>query len=236
MDDVIVNVFVKLFCFVVFGVFIILVVFILIMILMSIEGKMFWFMVMIFSFVVLGVFLFFFMYVLVIFVFMFFKKIEVKNIIVDCLVNSIKKMYKFVFIFLLWYYQFVFGVVLVLFIVSVVLFCSLGVVFIFMLEEGDLVMQMVVQLGSLLQESICISIKVECVFLDNFLEVCYVVLKIGIVEVFIDFMVIEDVDIMIIFKDQVEWISVSDWEELVSKMKEELEVIVGVFFEFIQFI
>lgn len=94
-------------------------------------------------------------------------------------------------------------------------------------------MQMVIQLGSFLQESVKIVGKVEKIFFDNFLEVEYVVFKIGIVEVFIDFMVIEDVDIMIIFKLQGEWVSVMDWEGLVDVMKEKLEVIVGVFFEFI---
>lgn len=56
--------------------------------------------------------------------------------------------------------------------------------------------------------------------MDWFLEIKYVVVKIGIVEVFIDLMVVEDVDVMIVMKFFKEWIFVLSWVEMVEKMKE----------------
>src|SRR5690606_3092850 len=49
-----------------------------------------------------------------------------------------------------------------------------------------------------------------------------------------DPMAIEDGDIMIIMKDKADWVSAETREELVSMMKEKLEVITGASFDFTQ--
>jgi cobalt-zinc-cadmium resistance protein CzcA len=121
-----------------------------------------------------------------------------------------------------------------LFIGTYLLFRSLGAVFIPTLEEGDLAMQMTIQPGSSLKESVLTSTKAEKIILENFPEVKHVVSKIGTAEVPTDPMAIEDADIMIILKEKKEWTSASTREELADLMKEKLDVVVGASFEFTQ--
>lgn len=114
------------------------------------------------------------------------------------------------------------------------LFLRLGSVFVPTLEEGDLAMQLTVRPGSNLAESIRTTTAAERILMENFPEVRGVVSKIGTAEIPTDPMAIEDSDVMILLKPREEWTTTDNREVLVERMKEKLEQIPGVGFEFTQ--
>jgi len=113
-------------------------------------------------------------------------------------------------------------------------FSRMGGEFLPTLEEGDLAVQMALPPGSSLSESIASSTKAERILLENFPEVREIVSKIGTAEVPTDPMAVEDADIMIIMKPKSEWVSADNREDLMNLMKEKLDVLAGVEFEFTQ--
>lgn len=234
MDDIVIESSSKLFRAAVFGVFIILVVFIPIMTLTGIEGKMFRPMAMTFSFAVLGALILSLTYVPAVTALVLPKKIRSRTSFADRIIKFLQGIYKPSLNFALRSPWLILGSAGVLLIATLLLFRTMGSVFIPTLEEGDLAMQMAIQPGSSLNESVKTATKAEKILLDNFPEVKHVVSKIGTAEVPTDPMAIEDADIMIILKDKEEWVSADSREELVEKMKEKLEVIVGAGFEFTQ--
>ncbi len=234
MDDIIIGSSSKLFRSAVFGVFIILVVFVPIMTLTGIEGKMFRPMAMTFSFAVLGALILSLTYVPAMTALFLPKNIRYRPSFADKIMNFLRRLYKPVLDFSLKYYALVLLAAGAILVGTFLLFKTMGSVFIPTLEEGDLAMQMAIQPGSSLQESVRSSTKAEKILLDNFPEVKHVVSKIGTAEVPTDPMAIEDGDIMIILKDKEEWTSASGREELVELMKEKLEVVAGASFEFTQ--
>ncbi|WP_421946396.1 CusA/CzcA family heavy metal efflux RND transporter [Phaeodactylibacter xiamenensis] len=234
MDNIIIDESAKLFRAAVFGVFIILTVFIPIMTLTGIEGKMFRPMAMTFSFAVLGALILSLTYVPMMTAWVMPRNIKAHKTFADRIVNFLRKLYRPTLEGALRLPQLVLGATLTVLIGSVLLFRTLGAEFLPTLEEGDLAMQMAIQPGSSLQESVKTAGKAEKILLDNFPEVEHVVSKIGTAEVPTDPMAIEDADIMIILKPQGEWVSATDREGLVDAMKEKLEVIAGASFEFTQ--
>ncbi|MEZ4987685.1 MAG: CusA/CzcA family heavy metal efflux RND transporter [Saprospiraceae bacterium] len=234
MDDMIVTSSAKLFRSAVFGVFIILVVFVPIMTLTGIEGKMFRPMAMTFSFAVSGALLLSLTYVPAVSALVLPKTIKSHTSFADKIVGVLRKIYQPSLELALRRPGWILGSALVVLIGATLLFRTLGAVFIPTLEEGDLAMQMAVQPGSSLQESVKTSTKAEKILLDNFPEIKHVVSKIGTAEVPTDPMAIEDADIMIILKEKHEWTSATTREELVEKMKEKLSDIAGASFEFTQ--
>lgn len=234
MDSVVVDASAKLFRAAVFGVFIILIVFIPIMTLTGIEGKMFRPMAMTFSFAVLGALILSLTYVPMMTAWVMPRKIRDKRTISDRIIQFLQNLYRPVIHFALRLPYLILGIATALLIGTVLLFKTLGAEFIPTLEEGDLAMQMTIQPGSSLTESVNTSTKAERILLENFPEIKHVVSKIGTAEVPTDPMAIEDADIMIILKEKEEWVSAENREGLVEKMKEKLEVIAGATFEFTQ--
>ncbi|KAA3623470.1 MAG: CusA/CzcA family heavy metal efflux RND transporter, partial [Bacteroidetes bacterium] len=234
MDGIITEASSKLFRSAVFGVFIILVVFIPIMTLTGIEGKMFRPMAMTFSFAVLGALLLSLTYVPMMASLILKKKIKETKSFADRLMDGFRSIYRPTLEFVLKIPGLIIGTSLLIFLAAFMLFRSMGAEFIPTLEEGDLAMQMTIQPGSSLTESINTSSKAEKILLENFPEVEHVVSKIGTAEVPTDPMAIEDADIMIILKEKDEWTSATGREELADKMKEKLAVIPGASFEFTQ--
>ena len=234
MDGIVSEASAKLFRSAVFGVFIILVVFIPIMTLTGIEGKMFRPMAMTFSFAVLGALILSLTYVPMMTALVLPKKVRTHQSWADRIMHFFRSLYRPSLVWALKYPKFVIGLALAALVVAGLVFGRLGAEFIPTLEEGDLAMQMSVQPGSSLSESIRTTTKAEKVLLDHFPEVRHVVSKIGTAEVPTDPMAVEDADIMIVLKEKEEWTSASSREELIAKMKEKLEVIVGASFEFTQ--
>lgn len=234
MDGIIIEESSKLFRSAVFGVFIILTVFIPIMTLTGIEGKMFRPMAMTFSFAVLGAMILSLTYVPMMAAWAMPKNIREHKSFSGRIVNFIRRLYRPTLEWALRLPGLVLGATVALLLATVLIFRSLGAEFLPTLEEGDLAMQMTIQPGSSLQESIQSSTKAERILLENFPEVQHVVSKIGTAEVPTDPMAIEDADIMIIMKPKEEWVSATNREDLVSQMKEKLSVVAGAGFEFTQ--
>ena len=234
LDAVVIDNTAKLFRSTVFGVFIILVVFIPIMTLTGIEGKMFRPMSMTFSFAVLGALILSLTYVPMMAALVMPKNVVRKINISDHIVRFLRRLYRPVIERSLQYPAVVLASAIGLLVGTVLLFQSLGAVFIPTLEEGDLAMQMAIKPGSSLSESIRSSGKAEQVLLANYPEVQHVVSKIGTAEVPTDPMAIEDADIMIILDEKKNWTSAHSREELVEKMKKDLQVVAGATFEFTQ--
>lgn len=234
MDGVIASSSSKLFRSAFFGVLIILVVFVPIITLTGIEGKMFRPMAMTFSFAILGALILSLTYVPAIAALFLKKDIQEHLTWSDKLMNALKVLYLPVLNAALKFPKVLVAIASSVLVITGILFSSMGSEFIPTLEEGDLAMQMTIQPGSALQESIASSTKAEQVLLENFPEINHVVSKIGTAEVPTDPMAIEDADIMIILKDKEEWTSANSREELVEKMKEKLAVVAGVSFEFTQ--
>lgn len=234
MDDIITDSTSQLFRSAIYGVFIILVVFVPIMTLTGIEGKMFRPMAMTFSFAVLGALLLSLTYVPMMAALLLSKNVREHHTFADKIVNLLRRMYKPSLEWALRHVKLVLAGALALLAGAFLLFSSMGSEFIPTLEEGDLAMQLSIQPGSSLSESVRTTAKAEKILLDNFPEVKHVVSKIGTAEVPTDPMAIEDADIMIVLKEKEEWTSAATREELVDKMKNKLEAVAGASFEFTQ--
>lgn len=217
-----------------FGVLIILVVFIPIMTLTGIEGKMFRPMAMTVSFAILGALILSLTYVPMIAALTLKKTIKDNTSIADRIVGAMRSAYRPTLERALRVPWLVISTAIALLVASIFAFRTMGAEFIPTLEEGDLAMQMTIQPGSSLNESIATTTKAEQVILQHFPEVEHVVSKIGTAEVPTDPMAVEDADIMIIMKPKSEWTTTKDREELVALMKEQLTVIAGASFEFTQ--
>jgi heavy metal efflux system protein len=234
MDRIITESSAKLFRAAVFGVFIILVVFIPIMTLTGIEGKMFRPMALTFSFAILGALILSLTYVPAMAAFILPKQIKAHKSFADRIIIFLRRMYRPTLKLALRFPAMVISLAVAFMVGALLLFRTMGSEFIPTLEEGDLAMQMAIQPGSSLSESINTSTKAERILLENFPEVRHVVSKIGTAEVPTDPMAVEDADIMIILDEKENWTSARTREELVEKMKDALEVIPGATFEFTQ--
>ncbi|MDH5609494.1 MAG: efflux RND transporter permease subunit, partial [Cyclobacteriaceae bacterium] len=213
---------------------IILVVFLPIITLTGIEGKTFRPMALTVSYAILGAMILSMTYVPVVSSLLMSKNIKSHFTVSDRIMNAIRKMYLPVLERSLKLPKLVLGLSIGLFLSTIVVFSQMGAEFIPTLEEGDLAMQMTIQPGSSLEESIKTSTRAEQILLDKFPEIKHVVSKIGTAEVPTDPMAIEDADIMIVMKEKDEWTSAQTREDLVAMMKQELEVIIGATFEFTQ--
>ena len=234
MDEVVSRSAGKIFKSAAFGVLIIIVVFVPIMTLTGIEGKMFRPMAQTVSFAVLGALLLSLTYVPMMAALVLKKDIKATKNVSDKIIGFLRKIYLPAIEAATTHKKTVVAAAFGLFAISAISFTQLGGEFIPTLEEGDLAMQMTIQPGSSLEESVNTATKAERILLDNFPEVKQVVSKIGTAEVPTDPMAIEDGDIMIIMKPKAEWVTTQSREEMVALMKEKLEVVAGASFDFTQ--
>jgi len=219
-----------------FGVIIILIVYLPILAFTGIEGKMFRPMAQTVSFALLGALILSLTYVPVMASLMLKRDVvkKKKKNISDRIVLFFENGHRPVLEFALKYKAAVLSSTLIVVIVSFLAFSRMGAEFIPTLEEGDLAVQMTLNPGSSLSESIASSTRVEKILLEQFPEVKEVVSKIGTAEVPTDPMAVEDADIMVLLKPKNEWVSASSREELAEKMKNALSVLPGLSFEFQQ--
>lgn len=234
MDDIIISSASAIYRSAAFGVLIILVVFVPIITLTGIEGKMFRPMAMTVSFAILGALLLSLTYVPMVAALFLKKDIQPHHTFADRIVGALRRAYRPTLVRALQMPALVIGAAIALLIAAVLAFRTMGAEFIPTLEEGDLAMQMTIQPGSSLSESIATTTKAEQILLANFPEVEHVVSKIGTAEVPTDPMAVEDADIMIVMKPKSAWTSANNREELVQLMKDKLAVIAGASFEFTQ--
>ena len=217
-----------------FGVIIILIVFVPIMTLTGIEGKTFKPMAQTFSFAILGAFVLSLTYVPMMSALVLKRNIVWKETFSDRIIRFLKLTYHPVLKLALRFKIPILATTLVVVVFSAIIYTHLGGEFLPTLEEGDLAMQMTIPPGSSLSQSIRQSTRAEKILLENFPEVEQVISKIGTAEVPTDPMAVEDADVMIILKDKKEWVSAKTREDLIQKMKAQLNVITAATFEFTQ--
>ena len=218
----------------IFGQLIILIVFIPILALTGVEGKMFKPMALTFSFALIGAMILCLTYVPVV-ASLFLKptKPSSKNVSVR-LMHFINKKYQPIINWSLAHKKTVIILSSILLAISVLIFSKMGGEFVPTLDEGDFVIQPVLQTGTSLGKTIEITTKIEQVLLDNFPEVDQVVTRIGAAEVPTDPMSMEESDVIIKLKPKKEWVSASSKDELADRFKEALTVIPGMEVEFTQ--
>ena len=123
----------------------------------------------------------------------------------------------------------------ILFLITYLIFRSMGGEFLPTLEEGDFAVETRVLTGSSLSYTVEAATKASEVLLREFPdEIIKVVGKIGSSEIPTDPMPIEACDLMVILKDKNAWTKADSREELAEAMSEVLEDVPGVTFGFLQ--
>jgi heavy metal efflux system protein len=229
-----------------FGQLIILIVFTPILFLTGVEGKMFRPMAFTFGYAVLGALLLFLFYVPAVATVMLrpssrkkqnlYTKLEIGlSKFSGKMMKGIESFYEPILKKSLQFKKTVLGVSLLLLISSIVIFMGMGGEFIPKLDEGDLAVQAIMKPGTSLSEAIKLSEKIENMIKSNFPEVKTMVARIGVSEIPTDPMPMDIADCFIILeKDISKWTSASSKTELIEKIQEKLEEIVGVNFLFTQ--
>ncbi|MDN3644079.1 CusA/CzcA family heavy metal efflux RND transporter [Lutimonas halocynthiae] len=218
----------------IFGQLIILIVFIPILSLSGVEGKMFRPMALTFSFALIGAMIFGLTYIPVMSA-IFIKPVKRnKAHISEKIMILIKRLYEPSIVWALKFKKFVIAMALLLLIVAISLFSRMGGEFVPTLDEGDFVIQPVLETGTSLTKTIEITTRIEKILLENFPEVDQVVSRIGAAEIPTDPMSMEESDVIIKLKPKKEWVSASTKDELAEEFKKALAVIPGMELEFTQ--
>lgn len=217
-----------------FGQLIILIVFIPILTLQGVEGKMFTPMAMTFSFAVIGAMILCLTYVPMVSSLFLSKKPSEKILWGDKFINWLKAKYEPWLQKALIRKKLILSIVTVFSFLALFTFTQLGGEFIPKLDEGDMAMQALLKPGSSLEETEKVATLIEKTILDNFPEVTEVLSRIGVAELPTDPMPMDIADMFVMLKPQSEWVSANSKEELIEKIKHELEFIPGVNYEFSQ--
>lgn len=217
-----------------FGEIIILIVYLPILTLTGIEGKMFTPMAQTVSFAILGAFLLSLTYVPMASSLFLSKKTEHRRNFSDKMMDFFQKIYYPSICFALKRKIAIVLISILLFVVSMFLFFSIGGEFIPTLEEGDLAINTRIMAGSSLSKNIEILTRLEIMLKKEFPEVKQVVSRIGSAEIPTDPMSVEVADMIVVLKDKSEWTSASSRDELADKIKKELSNLPGVSMEISQ--
>ncbi|NOT50128.1 MAG: CusA/CzcA family heavy metal efflux RND transporter [Chitinophagaceae bacterium] len=211
-----------------FGQIIILIVYLPILALVGIEGKMFGPMAQTVSFAILGAFLLSLTYVPMMSALVLSKKISHKENLSDKMMKFFQRLYTPLIKGALKMKLLVVSIAVGLFIISLIIFKTLGGEFIPTLEEGDFAVETRLLTGSSLSQTIDKITQASDLLMKKFPEVKEVIGKIGASEIPTDPMPIEACDITILLKDKKEWTSARNREELAELMQKELEKIPGI--------
>ncbi|MFY0625434.1 MAG: CusA/CzcA family heavy metal efflux RND transporter [Reichenbachiella sp.] len=217
-----------------FGQLIILIVFIPILALQGVEGKMFQPMALTFMFAMIGVMILCLTYVPM--MSSWFIRIGSTKKITwgDRFVTWLEDLYVPVLDKALKRSWIMITTAVVLMIFAIFTFSRMGGEFIPELDEGDLAFHAILKPGSSLTETIETTTKIEKLVKKEFPEVEKIVSRIGVAEVPTDPMPMDLADVFVILKPKSEWTSASSKDELVEKMKETVQQIPGVNYEFTQ--
>ncbi len=217
-----------------FGQLIILIVFIPILALQGVEGKMFKPMALTFMFAMIGVMILCLTYVPM----MSAWFIRVGNINKtswgDRFVIWLENIYEPILGKALKQGKWVVGSAVLLLGFAVFTFSRMGGEFIPQLDEGDIAFHGILKPGSSLSETIATTTLIEKTVKEKFPEVQKIVSRIGVAEVPTDPMPMDLADIFVILAPKEEWVTTDSRDKLVGLMKEELEKIPGVNYEFTQ--
>ncbi len=217
-----------------FGQLIILIVFVPILFLEGVEGKMFKPMALTFMFAMLGAMLLCLTYVPMVSALFIRVTPKEKKTWGDRIVIWLEDKYERALNGTLRRAGLVIGSTVALLALAVFTFAKMGGEFIPQLDEGDIAFHAILKPGSSLSETIETTTKVEKLVKENFPEVKHILSRIGVADVPTDPMPMDIADIFVILKPQDEWTSAESKEELIAKMKETVELIPGVNYEFTQ--
>jgi cobalt-zinc-cadmium resistance protein CzcA len=215
-----------------FGQLIILIVFIPILTLEGIEGKMFKPMALTFGFAMLGAMLLCLTYVPM--MSSSFLKSTNKVSFGDKIVHSLERLYSKVLDFVFRFSKSFIITLVALFGITIYLFSTLGGEFIPQLDEGDIAFHIILKPGSSIEESVKAATKVENLIMAEFPEIEQAMSKFGVSEVPTDPMPMDIGDCIVKLKSKDEWTSAETKDELIAKMKEVLETVPGLNYEFSQ--
>ncbi|MEJ2004206.1 MAG: efflux RND transporter permease subunit, partial [Cyclobacteriaceae bacterium] len=121
----------------------------------------------------------------------------------------------------------------VLLVVTGFIFARMGGEFIPTLDEGDFVIQPILETGTSLERTIEVMTDIEDIVL-TFPEVEQVVTRIGAAEVPTDPMSMEECDVIITLKPKDEWKTADTKDDLAEAIKNKLEILPGIDYEFTQ--
>ncbi|MCL4161328.1 UNVERIFIED_CONTAM: hypothetical protein GTU68_045398, partial [Idotea baltica] len=217
-----------------FGQLIILIVFLPILALEGIEGKMFKPMALTFIFAMIGAMVLCLTYVPMMSALILRAPKNDKKSYGDKFVHWVERKYQPLLEKALKKGKLIIGVSVVLFGIAVFMFTRMGGEFIPQLDEGDIAFHAILKPGSSLTETIETTTKIEQIVKAKFPEVEKIVSRIGVAEIPTDPMPMDIADIFVILKPKSEWTSVASKDELIEEMKEAVEIIPGVNYEFTQ--
>lgn len=217
-----------------FGEIIILMVYIPILALVGVEGKMFKPMAQTVSFAIIGALILSLTYVPMMSALLLSKKASHKVTVADRIMSFLHRIYRPVILLALRRKIIIVTTSVVLVVISYLVFNQLGGEFIPTLQEGDIAIELRLQPGSALSQTIKTTFDAGDILKKNFPEVKQVVSRIGVASIPTDPDPIETAMITVVLKDKTEWVSAANEAELADKMKEALSVIPGVNYEFSQ--
>jgi cobalt-zinc-cadmium resistance protein CzcA len=217
-----------------FGQLIILIVFLPILALQGIEGKMFKPMALTFIFAMIGAMLLCLTYVPMMSALVLRAPKNSKKSYGDKFVQWVEDKYQPLLVRALQKGKWIIGVAVVLFGITVFMFTRMGGEFIPQLDEGDIAFHAILKPGSSLTETIETTTKIEQIVKAKFPEVEKIVSRIGVAEIPTDPMPMDLADVFVILKPKSEWTTAETKDELIEKMKEAVELVPGVNYEFTQ--
>ena len=217
-----------------FGQLIILIVFLPILALQGIEGKMFKPMALTFIFAMIGAMILCLTYVPMMSALILRAPKSDKKSYGDKFVHWVERKYQPLLEKALKKGKLIIGIAVAFFAIAVFMFTKMGGEFIPQLDEGDIAFHAILKPGSSLTETIETTTKIEQIVKAKFPEVEKIVSRIGVAEIPTDPMPMDIADIFVILKPKSEWTSVSTKDELIEEMKEAVEIIPGVNYEFTQ--
>ncbi|WP_158838069.1 CusA/CzcA family heavy metal efflux RND transporter [Polaribacter sp. L3A8] len=217
-----------------FGQLIILIVFLPILALEGIEGKMFKPMALTFIFAMIGAMLLCLTYVPMMSALILRAPKSDEKSYGDRFVHWAERTYQPLLEKALKKGKLIIGASVVLFGITVFMFSKMGGEFIPQLDEGDIAFHAILKPGSSLSETIETTTKIEQIVKAEFPEVKKIVSRIGVAEIPTDPMPMDIADVFVILKPKEEWTTATSKDELIDKMKEAVEMIPGVNYEFTQ--
>ena len=213
-----------------FGEIIILIVYIPILTLIGIEGKMFRPMAQTVGFSIFGALILSLTYIPMMCALFLSKNTNHKENFSDRMMNFLQKLYLPVLQKAMQVKYVIIGTTVALFVITLIIFNSLGGEFIPTLEEGDYAIEFLLPQGASLSQTTETIMQAERI-IKQFPEVKMVVGKTGAADVATDPMPMQASDLMVILKDKKEWKTDADFYELADQMKEKIENIPGVIAE-----
>ncbi|MEZ4802261.1 MAG: CusA/CzcA family heavy metal efflux RND transporter [Gelidibacter sp.] len=217
-----------------FGQLIILIVFLPILALQGIEGKMFKPMALTFIFAMIGAMVLCLTYVPMMSALILRAPKNDKKSYGDKFVHWVEDKYQPLLVRALQRGKWIIGIAVVLFGITLFMFSRMGGEFIPQLDEGDIAFHAILKPGSSLTETIETTTKIEQIVRAKFPEVEKVVSRIGVAEIPTDPMPMDLADVFVILKPKSEWTTAETKDELIEKMKEAIEIVPGVNYEFTQ--